>query len=279
MKKILFALVVVLAYITATAGEVSALQITNGDQKKTYSLNELLERKDLEKITIKNDPSYPNKTREYQAVKVSSLFSGLNIEDSAVIQFETTDGFSAPIAKERLLNQSPDKSIAYIAIESPNAPWPRLAPNKPSTGPLYLIWKNPSLSDIRSEEWPFMLSGFTVIGTLESNYPAIYPARNISKTDPIYSGFRMFTKQCFACHTMNQQGQSQIGPDLNIPMNPTEYFQEDALKVFIRNPSNVRTWPGQRMHGFSESEISNKDLDNLIAYLKHMAATRSNATP
>ena len=66
-----------------------------------------------------------------------------------------------------------------------------------------------------------------------------------------------------------------MGPDLNRPMNPTEYFQLAALRRYIRNPASVRTWPDQKMPGFGPDRLSEAELDAVIAYLEHMAAQRS----
>ena len=42
-------------------------------------------------------------------------------------------------------------------------------------------------------------------------------------------GLKLFQKTCFACHTINGEEASKVGPDLNLPMNPTEYFKEGVL--------------------------------------------------
>jgi hypothetical protein len=39
---------------------------------------------------------------------------------------------------------------------------------------------------------------------------------------------------------MNHQGPSRVGPDLNLPLNPTEYFKESVLPRYIRNPKSIR---------------------------------------
>ena len=242
------------------------LTVQTPKETKSFTLSQLEKRDDVEAITVTNDPAYPNQTRTYNAVKAASLFEDIKIDDDSIIQFKALDGFSAPLTKIRLLNKDESKSIAYIAIESKKDKWPELKPGKPSAGPFYLIWKNPELSKIGTEEWPFMLAGFEIKDSLEKTYPKIVP-------DPRFTpGLNVFVKNCFACHTMNGNGTSQIGPDLNIPMNPTEYLRETAFKKLIRNPSDVRTWPNAVMKGFSKDVLSDEDLDNLILYLKDMAA-------
>jgi cytochrome c1 len=65
-----------------------------------------------------------------------------------------------------------------------------------------------------------------------------------------------------------------MGPDLNVPMNPVEYFQPSALRRYLRDPASVRTWPEQKMPGFGPERLSDADLDAVIAYLVHMAERR-----
>jgi len=257
----------------ALAGEPTLTLVTKTG-KATYTISDLLKRKDVETVIVENDPVYPGQKMEYVALKVTSLFDQIELDDDAVIQFKTLDGFSAPVSRQRLLNTSSTESIAYIAMELPDKKWPPMKPGKPSAGPFYLIWKNPELSHISSEEWSYMLAAFEVKDSLETTYPEIFPSNKLSGDDPVTKGFRLFVKNCFACHTMNKVGASGIGPDLNVPMNPTEYFRTAALKKLIRNPQAVRHWPNGRMKGFKPDVISNEDLNDLIAYLEHMSRRR-----
>lgn len=264
----------ILLFSGITAADEPTLTLVTKTGKTTFTVSELLKRKDAETVIVENDPVYPGQKMEYVALKVTSLFDQLELDDDAVIQFKTLDGFSAPVSRQRLLNKSSKESIAYIAMELPDKKWPPMKPGKPSAGPFYLIWKNPELSHISSEEWSYMLAGFEVKGSLETTYPEIFPSSKLSGNDPVTKGFRLFVKNCFACHTMNKEGASGIGPDLNVPMNPTEYFRTAALKKLIRNPQAVRHWPNGRMKGFKPDIISNEDLNDLIAYLEHMARRR-----
>jgi len=264
----------ILLFSGITAADEPTLTLVTKTGKKTFTVSELLKRKDVETVIVEKDPVYPGQKMEYVALKVTSLFYQIELDDDAVIQFKTLDGFSAPVSRQRLLNKSPKESIAYIAMELPDKKWPPMKPGKPSAGPFYLIWKNPELSHISSEEWSYMLAAFEVKGSLETTYPEIFPSNKLSGGDPVTKGFRLFVENCFACHTMNKAGASGIGPDLNVPMNPTEYFRTAALKKLIRNPQAVRHWPNGRMKGFKPDIISNEDLDHLIAYLEHMSKRR-----
>ena len=74
---------------------------------------------------------------------------------------------------------------------------------------------------------------------------------------------------------MNGNGTASIGPDLNLPRNPTEYFEAEGLEALIRNPASVRTWPGMVMRGFSAAVIPDAELADLIAYLGYMSAHKA----
>ncbi|HEX8568697.1 MAG TPA: hypothetical protein VF699_02070, partial [Caulobacteraceae bacterium] len=65
----------------------------------------------------------------------------------------------------------------------------------------------------------------------------------------------------------------------NRPMNPTEYFQPAALRRYLRDPASVRSWPEQRMPGFTPEAIGEGELEALIAYLEHMATRRPPRIP
>lgn len=259
----------------ANAGKKDEPVLTIQSPEKTlvFKRSQLLARKDLTQVEVQNDPAYENKSNTYWAVPFAALFQGISVPPDATLHFRCLDGFGAPISQSRALNQLPTQSIAYLAIERKPHEWPPLKPKKSqdSAGPFYLIWKNPKLSQLSVEEWPFQLKGFEVKKSLRSTYPAIFPESKLAENHPANRGLKIFTKNCFTCHTLNHQGEGVIGPDLNLPKNPTEYFVQSALKSLIRNPQSLRTWPGSRMPGFDSEAISDSDLDDLVSYLEYMS--------
>lgn len=245
------------------------LTIQAGAKKAEFKRSDLLKRPDLETLQVSADPAYPGKVMTYKAVPVAALFKDVTIAPDAVIQFKCLDGFSAPISKERLLNTDDKKSRAYVAIEETGAAWPPVKPNGPSAGPFYLVWPQPGLSSIGPEEWPFQLAAFEVKGSLAEVFPGVLPDAKASAT--VKQGFAVFTKNCFACHTLNKAGAAEVGPDLNVPMSVTEYLTKTGLRTIVRDPQAARHFPKSRMSAFPKEIISDKDLDALVAYLEHMA--------
>jgi mono/diheme cytochrome c family protein len=257
------------SFRAAAAGVDPQLKLESVGKKMAFTRSALLARPDLKRIEVANDPSYPGRTMHYQAVPLAALFESLNVPIDAVIEFQCLDGFSAPISKDRILNSDPRRSIAYIAVESADSPWPAVKSNGPSAGPFYLVWQHPELSAIAQEEWPFQLSALVVKGSLRANYPAIFPEAGASAA--VERGFKLFTSNCFPCHTLNKNGPGAVGPDLNVPMNPTEYFVPAALRSLIRNPQSVRYFPRSNMSAFPEAILSDSELTDLITYLGYMA--------
>jgi mono/diheme cytochrome c family protein len=271
---IAFAVLASVAHSAPALAKEPTLAIQSGSKEIVFKRSELLKRKDAVTLKIDYDPALPGRTMEYRAVPAHALFEGIEIPKDATIQFKCLDGFAGPIDKEKLLNSSSSESIAYLAIEPPDSKWPALNPPKDmrTPAPYYLVWVDPKKSGIGQEQWPFQLSGFEVKGKLETLYPAIQP---VSRVKAVRSGYESFVKNCFACHTMNRQGASQMGPDLNVPKNPTEYFTEKTLRAYIRDPQSLRHWPQAKMTPFSKEALPESELSDLVAYLRQMSRQKA----
>ncbi len=244
---------------------------------KSYTVSELLNRPDIENITVKSDPNYGAREMHYQAVRAAALFAETRFQDDDVVQVRCLDGFVATISKERIMQTGVGQSAAYIAIENPKSKWPEL-PLKPgagSAGPFYLVWLHPELSGILQEEWPYQIAAFEVKGRLQNLYPRIFPRHQ--EDARVVHGLKLFQKTCFACHTVNHDGPSQVGPDLNLPLSPTEYFQESILPRYIRDPKSIRSWEGSKMPGFGPETFSDEDIADIVAYLRQMAFEKNRA--
>lgn len=242
-----------------------SLAFRSGAREKSYTRTQLLSHPDKKMLSMIDQSGYEGRQMTYHAVPVSALVEGLELPPGSELHYQTRDGFSSSVESKLATNTDPQKSIAYIAVEPPDAPWPRFEGRDYTAGPFYLVWENPERSDIGREEWPFMLSSFTVEESLESRYPGLVPA---NKGGAEYLGYKAFMKNCFPCHTMDGQGTSKVGPDMNVPQNPTDYFTEPGLRQLIRDPSSVRTWPEQKMPAFDKTVLSEQQLDSLLLYMR-----------
>ncbi len=247
------------------------LSIKSPDHNHSYTRRELLGSPYLKKLVIEKDPAYKNTKRTYSVIPTAQLFREFKMTSETTIAFFCLDGFSAPISAARLLNSDPSQSIAYLAIETPLEPWPPIK-NKggKSPGPYYLVWENPAKSQISIEEWPFQLAGFEIKGTLAEQFPHTVP-EGLKEMDPIMKGYKSFMKNCFACHTMNGEGLANMGPDLNVPYNPTEYLRPEYFDVLVRKPTALRKWSESKMSAFSRESLPDEELGWITRYLKYMS--------
>jgi mono/diheme cytochrome c family protein len=272
MRAVFFIWLLLLA-VSLPAAEKEPMLMIGG---KTYGISELLRRPELESITVKKDPAYGGNEQSYQAIRAAILFGETKLREDEVVQVRCLDGFVASISKERMMGNGAGHSVAYIAIEEPKSKWPSM-PSKPgsgSAGPFYLVWLRPEVSGILQEEWPYQVAAFEVKGTLKELYPRIFPKHEDPK---VVRGLKLFQQTCFACHTINQQGPSQVGPDLNLPLNPTEYLKESVLPLYIRDPKAIRSWEGSKMPGFDLATLSDEDIANIVSYLTEMAAEKAHS--
>lgn len=248
------------------------LTIQMGSQKRELLYRDFLKRPSIQKIKVEEDPAYGGTAHEYSALPAAEVLSEFSIPADATVVFHCLDGFSGPLSREAILNTSPNKAQAFIAFENPQAKWPPIKAGSPATpGPYYLIWKDPKKSGIAREQWPYQLASLEIKPSLTTQFPHIVPS---SKDSSIQAGFQSFVKNCFTCHTMNGEGTSRMGPDLNWPSSPIDYMHEKALRTLIRDPQGLRQWPDAKMKGFSVQDLPNQELDQIISYLKHMAKIR-----
>lgn len=269
------------AYILQDAADVARqskvqLEVTNGDKIQYWSRAELLAK--AQSITIQTDSAY-KRTMQYRAVPIASVLP--SAERYASVQFVASDGFVANIAGKDLAGAGQ----AYLAIEEQTHPWPAIDANNPhktaSAGPFYLVWLDPQAGKISNEQWPYQVVKIRVEQPLLSRFPQLVPpqkgGQGSSPTNAqALRGLQVFVKNCAVCHKMSGAGDGEIGPDLNQPYNPTQYFKTEFLRKLIRQPASVRSWKTSMMPGFDAQTISDAELDDLLVYLQQMASkTRS----
>jgi mono/diheme cytochrome c family protein len=127
---------------------------------------------------------------------------------------------------------------------------------------------------VRSEQWPYAVASFRIAEPPVRRWPALAVDPKLPADSPIRAGQALFITQCMVCHTLNGAGTAHVGPDLNIPQNPTGYLTSTALHQLIRNPASVRNWPDMKMQGFDPDALSDREIDLIIRYLTHMAGRK-----
>lgn len=257
-------LAVVLSTATcAMAGEPS-LELDFSTTPQLLTRSELLANPALRAIDVPADVSY-HKSMHYQALPLSALIHDMPAD--ANVQFTATDGFVANIPAKVLLGGGQP----WLAIETDAAAWPPLKTDGPNAGPFYLVWLTPEKGGVSQEQWPYQIGKISLVLPLEKRYAQIRPE---SSSPAVQRGLHVYTANCASCHPINGGGDAAVGPDLNRPHNPTEYFRKAYLRKLIRDPASVRTWGQRVMPGFSPEVLSESQLDDLLAYLRQMSKQR-----
>ena len=171
--------------------------------------------------TIPSDVAY-KRDMSFRALPVSALLAGVAPDET--IRFVASDGFVATMPAAPLLARG-NGAVAYVAIEPPDKPWPPLKQAESATaGPFYLVWRGRAgrhprravaLSDRAHRIGPAAGEALSHAGAGERPVGA--------RSDP--TRLRGDEKNCSVCHTLNLGGDATIGPDLNVPYNPTEYLR------------------------------------------------------
>jgi mono/diheme cytochrome c family protein len=270
----ILAVVGLLLWAAGAGAAEPALDLTIGGETRHFTREQLLARPDAVTIAVAKDVSY-GRAMSYRAVPLAALIAGLTPPPDTVIEAVATDGFAAQLPVDLLVNTDPRTAIAWVAIEPADAPWPPLPGKTVSAGPFYLVWTGDQVATVRSEQWPYQMARLTTQPSPATRWPQLAVDPALPATDPIRSGQTLFVTQCLVCHKLNGAGSAEVGPDLNRPMNPTEYLTPAALHALIRDPASVRDWPDRKMRGFTPEQMSDREIEQVIAYLRHMAGRKS----
>jgi mono/diheme cytochrome c family protein len=201
---------------------------------------------------------------------------GIAMSADTVLEAVARDGFVAQLPHD-LIEGRNQEAVPYVAIETADAPWPLVPGKDASAGPFYIVWLGARASTVPAVDWPYQVVSLSVHDAPTKRWPSLAVDPMLSALDPARGGQILFVTKCFTCHTLNHAGSASAGPDLNVPMNPTEYLTDAGLRALIRDPRSVRVWPEQRMPGFAGDDLSDEELGLIVAYLRHMAGRKSPA--
>ena len=249
------------------------ITVAVGNIARSFTRGELLAWPDATTIEVPRDVTYRTQV-SYRAVRVASLFAGMTLPPDSVIEAVALDGFIAQLPPDLVLNTDDSKAVAWLAIEPADHPWPPIPGKDTSAGPFYIVWTGPVAGSIRSEQWPYNIAKLVSQPSPASRWPALAVSSALPSTDPARAGEVLFAVQCLPCHKLNGAGASDVGPDLNLPQNPTEYLTPQGLHDVIRDPRAVRAWPAMSMPAFPPDHLSEQEIGLVIAYLKHMAGRK-----
>ncbi|QMT59856.1 cytochrome c family protein [Legionella sp. PC997] len=253
---------------SANASSSSTLHITTPNKSLTLTRTELLSHPNLTQVTINNDRAYPDKVMHHKAIPLCKLLAPFHIKKQDIIEFIAKDNFHVYVPAGKVMDCSKNASIAMLAIE-PSSNWSIIENHTGLTaGPYEIIWLYPERSYISPEFWAWSVVAIKI--TRELNYHHVLSPPKTKNTS-IANGYKIFISHCEGCHTINHIGKSDIGPDLNCPKNPLNYYPNmTQLKKFIRDPKSVRSLPQGRMTGSDRQSLSDKDLNDLIKFFAYM---------
>jgi len=256
--------------ILPTAPSASELKIIFNKNSRSYSSAELLARSDVVDLTILSDVAYKRRM-SYKAVPLLALLGRANELGFDTLEARATDGFVSQLPMALVKQGAAGGAIAWIAVESPQTPWPKIPKKTISAGPFYLVWQFPEKSGIGPEQWPYALAELRGVRSSMQRWPQMAVRSSSEEHAAARRGLLVYVKHCLSCHKIAGAGEATMGPDMARPMSPTAYMTEAGLRALIRNPAAVRTWPKQEMPGFAVDVLQRTDLDDLIAYLQYMA--------
>jgi mono/diheme cytochrome c family protein len=263
-----------LVVLVSPASADPVLDVTIGGETRRFSRDALLARPDVTNVDIAVDVAY-GKPMRFRAIPLAALLAGLRAPPESVIETVALDGFAAQLPLDLVTNTDPAKAIAWLAIEPADPRWPLLPGKSASAGPFYIVWTGAAAATIRSEQWAYQVAKLESQLSPAARWPELAVDPALPATHEARAGQALFVTQCLPCHTLNGAGSSNVGPDMNKPMNPTEYLTRSGLHALIRDPKSVRSWPTQIMPGFPADQMSDRDIDEVISYLAHMAARRT----
>lgn len=263
---------VVAAMPSASRAAGPALALSANGVTRTFDRDTLLARPDVADVTTTKDDAYGG-PRRYRAVPLANLMKDIDIPADAVVEALAKDGYASQLPRGLVEGGEPE-AVGYLAIEPAGEPWPPIPGKDASAGPFYVVWIGAQAATVPAGYWPYQVVAMSVQDAPTKRWPALAVDPTLPALDPARSGQALFVSKCFNCHTLNRAGSATKGPDLNVPMNPTEYLTETGLRALIRDPRSVRTWPEQAMPGFARGDLSDADIALIVAYLRHMAGRK-----
>jgi mono/diheme cytochrome c family protein len=257
--------------LVANASQAADLQLDLGESQ-VLDTAALLARSDATTIAVPLDASY-DQAMTYRAVPLRALLNVSALPAGQDLKLTAADGFITVLPAALIFPQTAPAAIPWLAIEPENQPWPK-TPGGNVTGPFYLVWTDPQASGIMREQWPFAVVSIGLAPSASSRWPQLAVADDVPKDSLVHRGHDVIAAQCMVCHPVAGAGDAAVGPDLNLPFSPTEYFEPWAFRAYVREPSSLRSWDDMKMEGFGPDVLSDADLDAIIAYLDYLAARR-----
>lgn len=254
--------------IFSCAKEQKQLIVKNGSAQKSIRLSELKKR--FGDRTIEIDDYYLHRKVNYRAISLPALLNALVAEAGTFDEFvfRCADGYLAHVSRADFdagkLNNfflAYGESTGAASGEEGDRFSSRIMQGKAEISPEPFYAVATEKTSFHTLSWPYEIVAIELV-----DFKKTFPALFITGMDKNASaGFQLFRQECVKCHSLNLQG-GDIGPELNVPRNITEYRDEAFLKSFIRDASAYRA--KSKMQSFAH--LSDQQIADVIAYLKLM---------
>lgn len=219
------------------------------------------------------DPHY-KREKQFYGVQLARLITqlwpdlaGADPKDAPDFEFQALDGYKVRLSMA--LAQNPAAFLVFA--DKDHASFEPVGERALDPAPLYLVWEGNELTDLTTHPRPW---GITQLRRLrpDQDLELTIPQNGFGTDQAAKGGHVLFARDCIRCHSINQQG-GKLGPDLNIPQNILEYRPEDQVRAYIKDPLTFR-------YGLmpAHPNLSEADLDQLIAYLRAMGRSKVDST-
>lgn len=211
-----------------------------------------------ENIQLASDPVA---NKEHVEVKGYDLKQILNrvygqilldsLKEDYAVEFICTDGYNPRINLDAILGNK-----GYIVDKIINEGKEEAL--IPKHQPYYLAWEN--IQDVDILPWPYALVNMRLIN-LADEKEYLLPVEDAHAA----KGLQLYKTYCMKCHAINGIG-GIMGPELNYPRNIIQYFQQDSLYSYVKNPQAFRY--NNRMAPVKN--ITKADMEAIINYFKYI---------
>ncbi len=246
----------------------------HGASKPGWSRAELAERVPAQPVRVW-DP-YELREIELEGFAMNAVLDatfGVSWRQGDELLMTCLDGFQPSIPVQRFLQHQ--AWLAFRRLDQPDFNLVKhdvTPPVQVDAAPYYLVWTNLDDPQVRAEGdlgWPYQLVAIEPVD-FQTRFPKLAPPP--SSPEPVRQGFLAFRGYCLQCHSINGEG-GRVGPELNYPMNVTEYWQPPALRRWILDPPSVRSRAAMPAvaPGLADRE---QMVRAVIAYLEAMSAKK-----
>lgn len=262
-SQLLYGVFLVCTIICCTSREKSLLVHTGLKQKK-IPLSEL--KNTYGSGDIRVDDHYLKRQMTYRALSLPKMLRALAADFPQYDEFifRCADGYLAHVSRADFeAGKLENFSLAYG--EDSDSFRTKVPHGKAEVSPEPFYAVSTDEAGFQTLSWPYEIVAIELVN-FKQMFPDLYFA-GMENNANVSKGFAIFRKECLKCHSLNLQG-GDIGPELNVPQNITEYRDAETLKKFIRNASAFRA--KSKMPPYTH--LSDAQVANVLSYLKAMAA-------